>query len=82
MGRFCERLNFSGEVEGGMNFVLRTIVTQAEYAKLKNREPSSVSKWIAEGKISKAALIGEGVRAQIWVEQAEKGGPPTEVADK
>lgn len=49
---------------------MKTIVTKSEFAKLKNRQPSAISNWIAEGKITKAALEGEGVRARIWVEQA------------
>src|SRR4051812_10129499 len=36
----------------------------------QKRKPSAISNWIAAGKISKAALIGEGVRAHIWLEQA------------
>lgn len=38
---------------------------------MKGRRPSSVSNWIAEGKISRDALIGDGVRARIWVERAD-----------
>ena len=52
-----------------MKFV-KTIVTKAEYAALKAREPGSVSNWIRGGKISARALVGTGVRARIWVEQA------------
>lgn len=51
---------------------MRTIVTKAEFAARKSRLPSAISNWIASGKISRAALIGEGVRARIWVEQAER----------
>lgn len=50
---------------------MKTIVTKAEYAALKQRGASSVSNWIAEGKITAAALIGKGLRARIWVEQAD-----------
>lgn len=50
---------------------MQTIVTKAEYAKLKNRSPSCISNWIKEGKITPAALIGTGVRSRIWVEQAD-----------
>lgn len=50
---------------------MQTIVTKAEYAKLKNRAPSCISNWIKEGKITPAALIGTGVRSRIWVEQAD-----------
>src|SRR4051812_39722045 len=50
---------------------MKTIVTKAEYAALKERGASAVSNWIAEGKITRAALVGEGVRARIWVEQAD-----------
>lgn len=38
---------------------------------MKGRVPSAISNWITEGKISPAALQGEGVRAKIWVEQAD-----------
>ena len=40
-------------------------------AKLKGRSPQCVSNWIGDGKISPAAMVGEGHRAQIWVEQAD-----------
>lgn len=52
--------------------VAKTWLTKGDYAKLKGRAPSAVSNWIAEGKISKAALSGEGHRARIWVEQADR----------
>lgn len=50
---------------------MKTVVTKGEYARLKGRQPSAVSNWIADGRISAAALIGEGNRARIWVEQAD-----------
>jgi hypothetical protein len=50
---------------------MQTIVTKGEYAALKGRAPSAISNWIAEGKISADALIGQGVRARIWVERAD-----------
>ncbi|MHC2334700.1 hypothetical protein [Bradyrhizobium sp. USDA 4454] len=50
---------------------MRTVVTKGAYAKRKSRSPQAVSAWIADGKISKAAIIGEGHRARIWVEQAD-----------
>lgn len=50
---------------------MQTIVSKGEYAALKRRAPSAISNWIADGKISPAALIGTGVRARIWVEQAD-----------
>ena len=40
---------------------MKTIVTKAEYAALKAREPGSVSNWIRGGKISARALVGTGV---------------------
>lgn len=49
----------------------QTLLTKAEFAARKNRAPSAISNWIAEGKITAAALIGDGVRAKIWLEQAE-----------
>lgn len=51
---------------------MKTIVTKAEFAARKSRLPSAISNWIASGKISRAALVGEGVRARIWLEQAER----------
>jgi hypothetical protein len=50
---------------------VRTIVTKGEYARLKQRSAAAVSIWIRDGKISRAALIGEGNAAKIWVEQAD-----------
>lgn len=50
---------------------MKTVITKAEYAALKQRGPSAVSNWIAEGRISKEALVGEGNRARIWVERAD-----------
>jgi hypothetical protein len=50
----------------------RTIVTKLEYAALKQRSPQAVSNWIAEGKLTAAALVGQGQRARIWVEQADR----------
>lgn len=49
----------------------KTVVTKARFAEMKGRVPSAVSNWIAEGKISPAALVGSGIRARIWVERAE-----------
>ncbi|ODR98912.1 hypothetical protein AUC68_06995 [Methyloceanibacter methanicus] len=51
---------------------MKTVVTKAEYAAMKERRPSCVSNWIAEGKITSAALVGQGTRAKIWVEQADR----------
>jgi hypothetical protein len=51
--------------------LIRTVEKKGEYARRKHRSPACVSMWIAEGKISPAALIGDGVRARIWVEQAD-----------
>lgn len=50
----------------------KTLVTKGQYAQLKARSPAAVSNWIAEGKISRAAIEGEGQRAKIWVEQADR----------
>lgn len=49
----------------------RTVESKGDYARRHGRAPSSVSNWIAEGKISPEALIGTGVRARIWVERAD-----------
>jgi hypothetical protein len=51
---------------------VKTVVSKGEFAKRKQRGPSAVSNWIAAGQITKASLIGEGHRAKIWVEQAER----------
>jgi hypothetical protein len=50
---------------------VRTVETKGQFARRKNRRPSSVSNWISQGKITPAALIGKGNAARIWVEQAE-----------
>ncbi|MBR0687332.1 hypothetical protein JQ594_15480 [Bradyrhizobium manausense] len=50
---------------------MKTIISKGEFAKRKSRTPQCVSKWIKVGKISAAALIGQGNAAKIWVEQAE-----------
>src|ERR1035437_9080177 len=50
---------------------MRTIETKGQFAKRKHRAPSCISGWIAEGRISSAALIGTGQRAMVWVERAE-----------
>lgn len=51
---------------------MKTIVTKGEFATMKGRKPSAISNWIADGRITPAALVGSGVRARIWVEQAER----------
>jgi hypothetical protein len=51
---------------------MRTIVTKGDFAKMKGRVPAAVSNWIADGKITAAALVGTGKFAKIWVEQAER----------
>lgn len=43
------------------------IVSKGEFAKMVGRQPSAVSNWIAAGKLSGAALIGDGNRARINV---------------
>lgn len=45
-------------------------ITKGEFAKLVGRAPSAVSNWIAEGKLTGDALVGEGHRARINVEVA------------
>lgn len=50
---------------------MKTIISKGEFAKRKDRTPQCVSKWISKGKITKAALIGEGNSARIWLERAE-----------
>lgn len=50
---------------------MKTVVTKGEFAQRHSRSPAWVSNMIAEGKITSAALIGDGVRARIWVERAD-----------
>lgn len=52
--------------------MLQTLVSKARFAELKGRTPSAISNWIAEGKISREALIGPGIRARIWLERADE----------
>lgn len=49
---------------------MRTIVSKGEFARRAARSPACVTKWIATGKISPDALIGDGRHAQIWLERA------------
>lgn len=51
---------------------MRTIVSKGEFAARMKRAPSAISNWIADGRITPAAIMGTGVRAKIWVEQAER----------
>ena len=53
------------------NKSMRTIVSKEQYAKRKHRSPACVRGWIRIGKISRAAVVGKGNGAQIWVEQAD-----------
>ncbi len=50
---------------------MRTEVSKGEFARMKGRTPQCVSNWIADGKITPAAIVGEGYRAKIWVERAD-----------
>ena len=50
---------------------MRTILKKTECAKRKHRSPACVCAWIKTGKISRAALVGTGQAAKIWVEQAD-----------
>ncbi|MEY9578680.1 type IV secretory pathway VirB10-like protein [Bradyrhizobium diazoefficiens] len=47
-----------------------TTLSKKNFASLKNVTPARVSQWIAEGKIGRDALVGEGTRARINVELA------------
>jgi hypothetical protein len=49
----------------------KTLLTKADFARRHGRTPAAVSRWISQRKLSEAAVVGEGPRAQIWVEQAE-----------
>lgn len=46
-------------------------MTKAQFADRMKRSRSCVSNWIATGKISREALIGEGREALIWFERAK-----------
>lgn len=52
--------------------VARTLMSKGEYARYKERAPSAVSNWIAEGRLVPPAIIGEGQRAKVWVEEADR----------
>ena len=47
------------------------VVSKIDFARLSKVSPSRVTQWIAEGKISSAALVGEGRSAKIRVLQAQ-----------
>lgn len=48
-----------------------TVVTKGRFAELCNVTPGRVSQWLAAGKISGDALVGEGRGQQIDVEKAQ-----------
>jgi hypothetical protein len=48
----------------------RTILTKKEFAERVKRTPQCVSGWIAAGKITADALVGDGRSARIWLEKA------------
>gem|GEM_PF-2490630 len=45
-------------------------VTKGEFARMVGRAPSAISNWIADGKLSGAALAGEGRAARVVVPEA------------
>ena len=45
---------------------------RGDFAALCNVKPSRLSHWIAEGRISGSAIVGEGRSARIRVEEAQK----------
>lgn len=47
-------------------------MTKGDFATLCNVDPSRVSHWIRDGKISGEALIGKGSRARIVVDEAQR----------
>lgn len=49
-----------------------TIVRKGEFARMRNVDPSRVSQWISEGKLTGEALVGEGRTARINVEVATR----------
>ncbi|MGD9544961.1 hypothetical protein [Methylocystis sp.] len=50
---------------------MKTIESKGEFATRMQRSPACITKWIKLGKISAAALVGEGNSARIWVERAK-----------
>lgn len=54
------------------NDAARTVVSKAEYARMRGRSASAVSHWIRHGKLFGAALQGSGTRAKIVVEHADQ----------
>jgi hypothetical protein len=48
------------------------IVNKSQFARMVNRNPSQVTRWIEEGKLSGAALDGEGRGARIVVDVAKR----------
>ena len=46
----------------------QTLVSKAQFARMKGRTPTTVHRWVTRGKISPAALIA----GKIWVEQADR----------
>jgi hypothetical protein len=48
----------------------RTLMTQAEFARLVGRTQERVSQWILKGHISPAAIIGR--KRKIWAEKAQE----------
>ena len=48
------------------------LVSKGKFAEMVGRTPAAVSQWIAAGKLSGAALVGEGRYAQIDVEVAQQ----------
>lgn len=51
---------------------MKTLLTKSQFAARVGRDRSAVNRWIADGKISAAAIIGEGREARIWAERAER----------
>jgi hypothetical protein len=49
----------------------RTIATKTAFAAARGVKPACVSNWIRRGIVTKAAIVGEGPRARIWIERAE-----------
>ncbi len=47
------------------------VVSKGEFARISNVSPGRVTQWIAEGKISVDALVGEGRAARIRVRTAQ-----------
>lgn len=48
------------------------LVSKSDYARMRNRSPGAVSKWIETGKLKPPALVGAGRQAKVNVAEADR----------